>query len=243
MLMQGRMGLKDTGRIRTSDDPMQIVSGPIHDPKVHFEAPPSGRVPAEMERFLKWFNGSRNTVPALARSAIAHVYFESIHPFEDGNGRIGRAVSELALSQSVGKPVLLALSKTISSKKKVYYSELGKGNRTLDVADWVGYFSATVLEAQERAGQRVVFLVEKAKFFDRFRDRLNSRQEKVLRRVFDEGPDGFAGGLSAGNYSSLTKASGATVTRDLVELVEMGALLRTGEKRYTRYRLNLPTSM
>lgn len=239
LLMQGKRGLNDVGRFRTTEEPMQIVSGPIHEPRVHFEAVPSSRVLEEMDRFLAWFNGSRYTMPALARAALSHAYFESIHPFEDGNGRIGRAIAEMALSQASGKPVLLALSRTISARKKVYYAELEKVNRTLAVSAWVSFFADTVLEAQRSAGALVHFILEKAKFFERYRGRLNERQDKVLAKVFAAGPDGFVGGLSASNYQSIAKASPATVTRDLSELVDIGALERTGEKKHTRYWLKL----
>lgn len=239
LLMQGKSGLNDVGRFRTTAEPMQIVSGPIHDPKVHFEAVPSSRVPEEMRRFLTWFNGSRDKLPALARAALSHAYFESIHPFEDGNGRIGRAIAELALSQASGKPALLALSRTISARKKAYYAELEKVNRTLEVSAWVTFFAETVLEAQRSAGALLHFILEKARFFERFRGKLKPRQEKALARIFAAGPDGFEGGLSASNYQSIVKASPATVTRDLAELVEFGALTRTGEKKHTRYWLKL----
>ncbi|MFD0894731.1 Fic family protein [Luteolibacter ambystomatis] len=237
LLMRGRVGLKDVGRYRRSKEPMQIVSGPLHAPKVHFEAPAASAIPKEMKGFLKWFNGSRGELPALCRAALAHVYFESIHPFEDGNGRIGRVISEIALSQAVGAPMVIALSQVISAGKKEYYSQLEKANRRLDVAEWVAYFSATVLEAQRRAQRRIEFLIEKAKLFDRLRGKLNVRQEKVLIRVFAEGPDGFNGGLSAKNYAAIAKASTATVTRDLNELLEFGALRKTGERKSTRYWL------
>ncbi len=237
MVVRGRVDLKETGQFRTGGDPMQIVSGPIHAPRIHFEAPPAARVSREMEGFLDWFNGSRSRVPALTRSAIAHLWFESIHPFEDGNGRIGRAIAELSLSQSLGKPVLLALSQTIGKRKNLYYEQLAGASRSLEVTAWLRYFAGVILEAQARAGRQVEFLVAKTKFFDRFRNALNARQEKVLLRIFEAGIDGFTGGLSAGNYLRIAKTSPATVTRDLNELVAMGALIKTGEKRYTRYYL------
>jgi len=239
ILMQGRNDLREIGTYRTLGDPMQIVSGPIYNPKIHFEAPPAAMVSAEMERFLAWFNTSRGTQSPLARSALAHLYFESIHPFEDGNGRIGRAIAELSLSQSIGKPILLALSQTIGKHKKRYYEELAAGSRTLEVTPWVSFFADTVLEAQERAGKQIALLLAKTRLFDRYKGRLNGRQEKVLLRLFEAGIDGFVGGLSAGNYIQIAKTSAATATRDLHELVEMGALVRTGDKRYTRYHLNL----
>lgn len=237
MLMQGRCDLREVGKYRTQGDPMQIVSGPLHAPKVHFEAPPAERVPDEMERFLKWFNESKEQIPALRRSALAHLYFESIHPFEDGNGRIGRAIAELSLSQSIGKPVLLALSQTIVRHKKNYYKKLETANRTLKVGEWICFFSTIVLEAQERAGKQIEFLLKKGQFFDRYRTHLNARQEKVLLRMFAAGIDGFTGGLSAGNYVRIAKTSTATATRDLKELVELGALVKIGDRRYARYYL------
>lgn len=242
ILMQGRNDLREIGTYRTLGDPMQIVSGPIHDPKVHFEAPPARMVTAEMERFLEWFNTSKGSTSPLARSALAHLYFESIHPFEDGNGRIGRAIAELSLSQSIGKPILLALSQTIGKHRKRYYEELAKASRTLEVTPWVSFFADTILEAQERAGQQIAFLLAKTQFFDRYKGHLNKRQEKILLRMFEAGIDGFAGGLSAGNYIRIAKTSAATATRDLHELVDLGALIRTGDKRYARYHLNLTST-
>src|SRR5207247_2611144 len=125
-LVKGRSDLKDVGRYRTDDEPMQVVSGALHGPRVHFEAPPSSRVRREMTRFVKWFNRTApdgaDPLPALTRAGIAHIYFESIHPFEDGNGRIGRAVSEKALSQCLGQPTLTALAATILIRRKAYYA-------------------------------------------------------------------------------------------------------------------------
>lgn len=239
LLMKGKHGLKDVGRYRRSADPMQIASGPVHAPKVHFEAPPSKQVPSEMKDFIRWFNDSRGHIPALCRAAVAHVYFESIHPFEDGNGRLGRVVAEIALSQSVGAPILLALSQVINASKKRYYAQLQEASRTLDLTEWIGYFSETVIAALERSERRIQFLVQKARLFDRLQDRLNERQVKVLLRVFAEGPEGFTGGLSAKNYMAISKASPATATRDLAELVELGALQRVGERKNTRYSLAL----
>ncbi|NLT71493.1 MAG: Fic family protein [Verrucomicrobiaceae bacterium] len=237
VLMQGQTGLREVGRYRSQGDPMRIVSGPIHAPNVHFEAPPATRVPGEMRRFLEWFNGSGRRIPALTRSALAHLHFESIHPFEDGNGRIGRAIAELSLSQSIGKPVLLALSQTIRRHQRVYYEQLASGSRALDVEEWIAFFSEIVLEAQDRAGRQIEFLLQKARFFDRYRGSLNARQEKVLLRMFEAGIDGFTGGLSAGNYIRIAKTSSSTATRDLQDLVARGALRKTGDRKYARYHL------
>ncbi|MBX3406613.1 MAG: Fic family protein [Phycisphaeraceae bacterium] len=244
MMMQGRRDLRDIGRYRTHADPMQIVSGRLDEPTVHFEAPPSARVPSEMARFIDWFNrtgpGGDEPLPMLARAGVSHIYFESIHPFEDGNGRIGRALVEKSLAQSLGQPTLTALAATILIRQKAYYRALEAANRSCEINGWLTWFAGICLEAQQRTAVQVEFLIDKARLLDRLRGRLNSRQEMALLRMLDEGPAGFKGGLSAGNYISITKAAPATATRDLGELVEMGALQRTGERRHTRYHLTLP---
>jgi Fic family protein len=241
-LMQARRDLKDVGRYRTHAEPMQIVSGPIQAPRVHFEAPPSDRMAAEMAAFCSWFNASGPSgaapLSALARSGIAHLYFETIHPFEDGNGRIGRAVAEKALAQGLGQPSLTALAATIQRRRTAYYDALERANKSNDVTSWLLWFADTVLEAQRQTQCWIDFLIAKAKLFDRLRDKINARQEKALLRVMQEGPDGFKGGLSAGNYGSITGAAAATARRDLAALVELGALTRTGQLKGTRYWLS-----
>src|ERR1035438_2808734 len=130
MVTSGRKDLADVGRYRTSQEPMQVVSGRIGAPKVHFEAPPSKHFPFAMKRFISWFNRTApqaaEPLSAITRAGIAHLYFESIHPFEDGNGRIGRALAEKAMAQSVGQPMLLALATTILAHQKRYYEALEK---------------------------------------------------------------------------------------------------------------------
>lgn len=242
MLTNGRRDLQDVGRYRTHEDPMQIVSGPIGQPIVHFEAPPSASITMEMNNFIKWFNdtekGLGNYNP-LIRSGIAHLYFESIHPFEDGNGRIGRAISEKALSQSLKQPTLIALSHTIESQKKAYYQALNRGSVKLEITEWLTYFCQMALKAQEHSQSMIDFLIEKGKFYDEHAKHLNERQQKVIARIFKKGTEGFTGGLSAENYISITGASASTATRDLQRLIELGALHRTGERKSTRYFINI----
>jgi Fic family protein len=244
MLFGQRGGLRDIGRYRTGDDPMEIVSGPIHEPRVHFEAPPSAKVPEEMARFLDWFSRTATSgadpLSALTRAGIAHLYFESIHPFEDGNGRIGRAIAEKALAQGLGQPTLTALAATILLRRKAYYAALEAANKRNEVTAWLAWFAGIAIEAQRRTTAHVEFLLEKTRLFDRLRGQLNPRQEKALLRIMREGPDGFKGGLSAGNYATITGASPATTTRDLAGLVEKGALLREGERRHARYHVAIP---
>lgn len=241
MLTNGRRDLHNIGAYRDHEEPMQIVSGKIYASNIHYEAPPSSRVFDEMEHFISWFNrtelGQPNALPVLIRSAIAHLYFESIHPFEDGNGRIGRAISEKALSQSLARPTLIAIATTIEGERKDYYSALQAGSRGLDIDSWLHYFCQMVLTAQDYTQKKIDFLINKSKFYRHFADRLNQRQAKVIERVFREGVDGFTGGLSADNYIRLTSTSRATATRDLGDLVSMGALIKTGERKSTRYYL------
>ncbi len=242
-LVKGRRDLTATDGYRTHDEPMQVISGPIHEPTIHFEAPPSGRVQLEMDRFVHWFNdsapGGAKPVAALARAGIAHLYFVSIHPFEDGNGRIGRALAEKALAQCLGQPTLIALAQTIERSKPAYYAALERVNRDNEITDWLVYFAETVLEAQAHTVSRIEFLIAKAKFYDRHRGVFNERQKKVITRLFLEGPDGFVGGLSAEKYIRITKTSRATATRDLAELAANGALKKSGQLKGTRYRLNI----
>ena len=245
MLAQGRNDLTDIGTYRTGPSPMQVVSGPIGNPKVHFEAPSANAVKREMNRFLSWFNHTApngpQPLPALTRAGIAHLYFVSIHPFEDGNGRIGRALSEQSLSQCLGHPTLIALSHTISKNRSAYYKALEENNKELAITGWLVYFAQTVLEAQRYIQRLIDFLIEKTKLYDRLRGQLNPRQEKALARMFREGLEGFKGGLSADNYLKITDTSRATATRDLQDLLEKGALRKTGEFKHTRYWLNVLT--
>jgi Fic family protein len=242
MLMTGSRHLESIGAYRSHSDAMQIVSGQLDRPTIHFEAPPSAQVPEEMHQFISWFNASALTgstpLPALTRAGLSHLWFESIHPFEDGNGRLGRALAEKALGQSLGQPSLIMLSFTIEQQRKAYYDQLETHQRTLDVTEWLVWFSQTVLTAQQTTLDRVAFYIAKAHFYDRFRGAFNPRQEKVIARLFEAGPDGFIGGLSAENYLAITKTSRATATRDLQDLVDKGALIRSGQLRFTRYALN-----
>lgn len=239
MVANGRRDLIDIGRYRTHPEPMQVVSGSMHDPKIHFEAPPSEEVQEEMEHFINWFAKSAS-LPTLTRAGIAHLYFVSIHPFEDGNGRIGRALAEKAIAQNLDQPSLIALSYQIEKKRSAYYDALERANKDNVITDWLLYFGKMILEAQQTTLRQIEFLIEKTKFYDRLRGQLNERQEKVLQRMFREGIAGFKGGLSAENYLSITQTSRATATRDLADLVRKDAFIKTGQLKKTRYWLNLP---
>ena len=238
MLTNGRRDLQAIGKYRNDSEPMQIVSGRLDEPKIHFEAPPSKQVKKEMDEFIAWFNNSKDSTPPLARAAIAHLYFVSIHPFEDGNGRIARALAIKALSQSIKQPLLTSLSATIQHSRKKYYKALEDNNQQLEITDWLLYFGKTFLESQNHTQKLIEFLLTKAQLFESLKNQINDRQEKVLTRIFAEGLNGFEGGLSAENYIKITKTSRATATRDLQDLLEKGALVKKGELKGTRYFLN-----
>ncbi len=243
MIMKGSKGIA-IGEWRSHEEPMQVVSGPMGRERIHFEAPPSAQVADEMEGLIKWFNltgpGEKHEIKrAEVRSAIAHLYFETIHPFEDGNGRIGRAIAEKALSQGIGRPVLLSLSRAIEADKKAYYDALQEAQRSLEITPWLNYFLPMALEAQKQAEKLIEFTLKKAKFFDRFGGQLNERQLKVVRRMLEEGPNGFEGGMNARKYVAIATTSKATATRDMQDLAEKNIFLPTGGGRSTRYSLNL----
>ncbi|KTD03642.1 Fic family protein [Legionella feeleii] len=242
-LMGNSHHLENIGQYRKHEEAIQIVSGPDYERKIHFEAPPSSSVPAEMEQFIDWFERSSLTgsasLPTLTRAGIAHLWFESIHPFEDGNGRIGRAIAEKALSQGFSKPVMTVLAKILLKKRKEYYQQLGLASKTLDLTSWLIWFANIALEAQQNTYLYIDFIIKKSVILREVAGKINSRQEKVLLRLFHAGPEGFAGGLSAKNYMSITGAPIATTTRDLNDLVKKNILKRTGELKATRYFLNL----
>jgi len=237
MLFDNARHIEDRGKYRTHSEPMQIVSNRQGSHHVFFEAPPSAAVHREMSAFIEWFNAPGSSI--LGRAAIAHLYFESIHPFEDGNGRIGRVLVEKLLSRAVGRPVLLAISQVLEARKKEYYAGLELCNRTLNVQHWVEFFSESLIEAHEESVRWLYFLMQKSKMMSLLADKLNPRQIKALLRMFSEGPNGFQGGMSAEKYIAITKTTRATATRDLVQLVEMNVLNKTGELKHTRYHLNL----
>ena len=243
LLMKGNRTI-NAGSWRSQSEPMQIVSGRVGHEIIHFEAPPSDWIPDEMERFILWYNrsapGRENSIlhpPIWA--GLAHLYFESIHPFEDGNGRIGRAIAEKAISQGVGWPVLLSLSSVIEANRADYYAALTSAQRTNQVTEWLEYFLSVCLTAQQQAVELVYFTLQKTRFFDRFRLLLSPREKKVVERMMAEGPQGFEGGMSARKYQSITRVSKATATRDLQRLVELGVFVPIGEGRSRRYELKM----
>ncbi len=229
---------------RTDEEPMQIISGHYGKVKIHYEAPPATRVPEEMRQFIRWYNqsapGKSHAIPfAPVRAAIAHLYFESIHPFDDGNGRIGRAIAEKTLSQGLGYPVVISLSQVIEANKKEYYAALKFASHTNKITAWLNYFLHMILQAQDEVITQINFILQKSLFFQTFENKFNERQLKVINRMMQAGIKGYEGGMSAKKYMAITRTSKATATRDLQDLVEMKALKQVGSGRSVRYHLFL----
>jgi len=232
----------NSGVYRASEEAMQIVSGAIGKEKVHFEAPPSIQVPQEMKHFVKWYNSFKpkdNIQKIIIKAAITHLYFESIHPFEDGNGRIGRALIEKCLSESLDRQIILSISQTIEKNKNLYYEELKKAQSSLEIDSWLIYFSQLLVDSQRDALEILNFSLKKTQFFDRYKSAMNVRQLKVINKMFDAGKEGYEGGMTAKKYMSISKTTKATATRDLQELVGLGVLLQNLAGRSTNYTLNI----
>jgi Fic family protein len=245
------------GRYRDHADAMQIVSGLPGKERVHYEAVPSANVPQEMRRFLAWFEatatGQQHT---LIRAALAHLWFESIHPFEDGNGRLGRAIVDTVLAQGSRSPLrLISLSTQLLATRREYYDALNaaqrprvtkgangtKGAEPNDITAWVQWFVGAYTLACAHTNGVMDNALAKARFWaSHAGSALNDRQRKVLQRLLDAGDGGFLGGLTADKYTQITGASKATATRDLVDLLAGGHLRVAGQGRATRYGINVP---
>ena len=231
------------GAFRTHTGPMQIVSGPVTKRVVHFEAPPSRRIPREVERLLKWFNGPSRDMDGLLRAGIAHLWFESIHPFEDGNGRVGRAIADLALAQELQSDSrLVSLSTELASERDDYYTELHAASRAgADVTRWLLWFCGRFEAACGRSSKLMNTALDKARYWGGHAAAgFDLNQQKVINRLLDAGPRGFEGDLTTAKYVSLTGVSRATAFRDLSALVAAGALGTSGAGKATRYFINLP---
>jgi Fic family protein len=217
--------------------PMQVVSGPLGRQKVHYEAPAADRLPAELRRFLEWVNTPNAREPALIRAGLGHLWFVTLHPFDDGNGRIARAIGDLLLARADGSPQrFYSLSAQIQRERKTYYDILERTQKsTLDVTEWLLWFLRMLDEAVLHAHHTLDAVLGKARFWQRVSGAsLNARQVKVLNRLLD----GFEGNLTNSKWAALAKCSPDTALRDINELVELGVLQRSGAGgRSTSYEL------
>jgi Fic family protein len=261
------------GEFRSHAEPMQIIGGILGRETVYYTAPPSAQVGAEMKRLLQWLQGTSPSggctdfqrPPPLIRAAVAHLWFESIHPFEDGNGRVGRALADYVLAQETGvKEPVFSLSRQILQERKAYYTQLQTAQHArplasggIDVTDWVAWFLGVFQHGCEHSLRVIAHAQDAAAFWQTAaRHGLNAREHKVLEKLLAAGSDspvnsaqagvpasfqgGFQGGLSADKYMQITGCSKATATRDLARLHAAGLLRVRGMGKATRYAVAVP---
>jgi len=232
----------DVGALRSV--PMEIVSGSLGHAKVHYAAPPAEGLAQQVDAFLTWFNQTHPTsgsrpMDGLVRAAVSHLWFETLHPFDDGNGRIGRAILQLALGQDMGQPGrIVTLSRQIESCKDNYYTELERAQRSknLDITAWVQWMLGQFFQASEFASFTVDSAIQRIKFqawMSTFA--LNERQQKTMKKLLDAGPKGYEGGMTTRKHERIAQTSTPTAARDLTELERLGLLQRHGDGRATRY--------
>lgn len=224
------------GRWRGAD-PMRVVSGPVGCERVHFEAPPSKKVDAEMKRFLAWWKQSFGKTEGLIRAGVAHLYFVTIHPFEDGNGRVARALTDMALAQDEGSPTrYYSLSQQVLVERESYYDELERA-RDIDITEWLSWFLACLGRAIEASQKLISKVLAKAEFWRRHAQvPMSDHQRKVMNRLLDAGPGGFEGGLTTRKYVALAKVSRATAYREIADLVAKKVLISNqGQGRNVSY--------
>jgi Fic family protein len=217
--------------------PMQVVSGPVHRQRVHYEAPPARRLPKEMPAFLAWVNG-KTPEPPLIKAGLGHLWFVTLHPFDDGNGRIARAVGDLLLARAEASPQrFYSLSAQIQRERKDYYGILERTQSgTMDVTEWLAWFLDTLLRAVDSAHRTLDGVLAKTRFWQRVAGTpLNARQVKLLNLMLD----GFEGKLTSSKWADIAKCSPDTALRDINELIECGILIRSpGGGRSTGYALS-----
>ena len=221
--------------------PMQVISGPIGREKVHFQAPPSDKLDVEIRNFISWWEGKSKNIDGLLRAGIAHLYFVTIHPFKDGNGRVARALADMALAQDENLPGrYYSLSSAIMAQRRSYYDILEKAQKgTLEITQWLLWFLKCYLNAIEESKKSIFTALQKGYFWQKHaQDILNKNQQKVINRLLDAGTGGFEGGLTTRKYVSMTKTSRATAYRDITDLVKKNILVSSkGKGRSASYEL------
>lgn len=239
MFPSGYSGLSTIREGEWRDDsqgPMQVVSGPVHRQKVHYEAPPAYQLDAEMADFLLWFNVDRQDDPVI-KAGLAHLWLVTIHPFDDGNGRIARAVGDMALSRAAASTQrYFSLSAQIQLERKAYYDHLEATQKgTMDVTDWLAWFLACLLRSIHGAEQALSSVLMKARCWQQWASvPMNDRQIKMLNKLLD----GFDGKLTSSKWAVIAKCSQDTALRDISNLVERGMLVKSEPSgRSTSYEL------
>lgn len=225
-----------TWRTNAADDPMQVISGPEGRKKVHYEAPEGKLIPQEMNKFLEWFNSDLNIDPII-KSAVAHLWFVTIHPFDDGNGRIARALADMLLARADGIPQrFYSMSAQIRLERKSYYEILEQTQKnSLDITDWLTWFLLCLNQAIQAADENLSGVLRKAKYWDWLRTKdLNARQKMMLNKLLD----GFDGKLNTTKWAKIAKCSHDTALRDITNLIEQGVLDKEpGGSKNTSYVL------
>lgn len=242
----GRSGTQRirTGGYREHAEPMQIVTPRLGKPDlVHYQAPDSADVHAQMTQLIDWFNSCLHQTDGLVRAALSHLWLETIHPFEDGNGRVGRALVEMALVQDLKVDRRLwSMSQQMWLDRAGYYSQLqtATGQADMDVTPWVQWFVGCVRKAADATWEHTQSAMRKTRFWADLRaqhPQLTPTQIKAINKMYDIGPDGFINGISTEKYVNLCGVSRATAYRELTALCEWGVLMQTGVGRGTRYRM------
>jgi Fic family protein len=237
------------GKLR-GDAPMQVVSQKGNQETIHFQAPPRSQLQKQLNAFIDWFNTDASE-HGIIRAAIAHLWLITLHPFDDGNGRVTRALTDRALAQTEHTSIrFYSLSATIEANRVAYYDILENTqncktpeqiNTPTDITVWVSWFLDVLAQAMEQGSMRIHRVIDKARFWQTHSQTLlNKRQVKVLNRLLDNSGEEFIAGISAGKYQSLTKVSKATATRDLTDLVAKDCLTKLlGGGRNTRYAVKI----
>ncbi|MDD9984789.1 MAG: Fic family protein [Spirochaetaceae bacterium] len=239
----GRTGITriTVGAWRTDKaGPMRVVSGPMGKERLHFQAPAASRLADEMDRFLEWFESS--SIDPVLKAGVAHFWFVTIHPFDDGNGRIGRAIAEMALSRADGtKERYYSMSSAIEARRKEYYRQLESGQRGgLDITAWLAWFLGCLDRTIQHADERLASVLFKASLWQRINEEpVNERQRTIINRLLGD----FEGHLTTSKYARIAKCSNDTALRDIRELLARGIIVRNpAGGRSTSYRLQLPAA-
>lgn len=223
------------------NQPMRVVSGPVGKERIHFEAPPAERIEQEMDRFLEWWSSSKEKIEGLVRAAVGHFWFVTIHPFEDGNGRIARALTDMAFAQDDGqRQRYFSMSSQIMRERNSYYDILDASQKgTGDITHWLIWFLECFSRALDNSEKVLSGVTAKAAFWRKYgQASLNGRQRKVINKLLDAGQGGFEGGLTTRKYASMTKVSKPTAFREIRNLLELGILKQNpGRGRNVSYDL------
>lgn len=231
----GRSGMYKIKTAAWRDDAIQVTSGPMGKEKIHFEAPTADRVSTEIEVFLNWFNTSQDLDPVL-KAAFAHLWFVTIHPFEDGNGRITRAITDVQLARAdQNKQRFYSMSAQIQADRNTYYEILENTQKgDLNITSWLHWFLHCLLAAMKQTDETISLTLKRAQFWEIHRTtNFNSRQQKILQLLLDN----FFGKLTVSKYAKITKVSTDTALRDLQDLMAKGIMIQEGAGRSTSYKL------